>query len=77
MAGKQKVIINAEDFIISTTPWRPIEVGIYIRLLAHQSLFGSLPESCEELSAIAKCKELDFMAAWPVLWNRFEFDLTI
>lgn len=61
----------AADFLTDTADWSNIEVGIYMRLLCHQWINGSIPKAQDRACRVAHNDPIEFGIAWKVVGAKF------
>jgi uncharacterized protein YdaU (DUF1376 family) len=64
-------LFYSKDWIADTAELAPAEKGVYIDLLAHQHVSGTLPIDLSKLSRIARLPEGEFKKIWENLKSMF------
>lgn len=65
-------LFYSKDWIADTADWEPDSKGVYIDLLAHQHVNGSLPSDERKLARIARLSFDEFSEIWATIKHKFE-----
>lgn len=64
-------LFYSKDWLIDTAEFEPAEKGVYIDLLAHQHVNGSLPVEIRKLAKLARLSEDEFISIWENIKFKF------
>lgn len=67
-------LFYSKDWIADTADWEPESKGVYIDLLAHQHVNGSLPSDERKLARIARLSLDEFSKIWETIKHKFIID---
>lgn len=64
-------LFYSKDWIADTADWEPESKGVYIDLLAHQHVNGSLPGDERKLARVARLSPDEFLRIWETIKHKF------
>lgn len=67
-------LFYSKDWIADTADWEPESKGVYIDLLAHQHVNGSLPSDMRKLARVARLSTDEFKRVWEDIRHKFDID---
>tara|TARA_R110002050_G_scaffold298733_1_gene462587 strand:- start:2052 stop:2897 length:846 start_codon:yes stop_codon:yes gene_type:complete len=67
-------LFYSKDWIADTADWEPESKGVYIDLLAHQHVNGSLPSDMRKLARVARLSPDEFKRVWEDIKHKFDID---
>lgn len=65
-------LFYSKDWIADTADWEPEAKGVYIDLLAHQHVNGSLPSDMTKLARVARLSPDEFSRIWEDIKHKFD-----